>query len=304
MYSAKAIRQEFKNKGVFYTDSKLAELMKSYLPEDIKEVYDPTCGDGGLLAVFSDEVLKYGQEIDGTQLENAKKRLKNFTGVCGDTLQAPAFMDRKFDAIIANYPFGIKWTPKTDARFACGILPPPSRADYAFILHILYLLSDKGKAVVLSFPGVLYRGNKEAQIRTWIVKNNYIESVTRIGAGFFDDTKIETTLLVFNKNKQNTNIIFHDTVEDIKREVDIKEVEDNEFNLSVNFYCKKIIEKPRVDPFQLQYEAREAMKKKLIKDIKVDMMICKIEGWSCLPFLHDLRKIIDDMERGILKDEI
>lgn len=298
MYSLKQIRQDFKNAGVFYTDPKLAEFMKSYLPDDIKEVYDPTCGDGGLLTIFPDDVKKYGQEINPEQLENAKARLKNFEGFCGDTLVNPAFMDRKFDAIIANYPFGIKWQPKMDVRFeACGILPPPSKADFAFILHILHLLSDTGVAVCLSFPGILYRGNKEQQIRQWLVKQNYIDSIIRIGGGFFDDTKIETALLILRKNKTGTAISFYDTVENIKRDVELDEIKNNDFNLSVTSYCQKIVEKPSVDPVALQNEAREAMKQKLIKDIKVDMMICRIEGWSCLPFLNDLKKIIDEMEQ-------
>ena len=108
-YNLKTIKKEFSQKGIFYTEKALAEYVKSFLPDNVTEVYDPTCGNGGLLSVFDDNVLKYGQEINEEQLEDAKKTLINFTGICGDTLKNPAFMDRKFKAIVANPPFGINW---------------------------------------------------------------------------------------------------------------------------------------------------------------------------------------------------
>ena len=86
-------------------------------------------------------------------------------------------MIKKFDYIIANPPFSINWVPnKEDERFNIApALAPQSKADYAFILHILHYLSDNGIAVVLGFPGILYRGNSEYKIRKWLVDNNYVE---------------------------------------------------------------------------------------------------------------------------------
>ena len=105
-HNLKSIRQKFKENGVFYTEKALAEKIRSYLPADVDEIYDPTCGDGGLLSVFPDEVRKYGQEIDLEQLEEARKRLVNFEGKGGDTLTDPQF-DRQFKYIIANPPFSL-----------------------------------------------------------------------------------------------------------------------------------------------------------------------------------------------------
>ena len=155
-YNIKSIKKEFAEKGIFYTQPELANYVKSFLPADVKEVYDPTCGNGGLLSVFDDDVEKYGQEINAEQLADAEKYLSNFHGVCGDTLKNPAWIDRKFDYIVANPPFGIKWEPPkmdmfdSDPRFE-GVPAMPSRgmADFAFMLHILYLLSETGVAVVL-----------------------------------------------------------------------------------------------------------------------------------------------------------
>ena len=104
-YNIKSIKQEFKKKGIFYTPPELAELMMSYVSRSPKNVYDPTCGDGGLLAVFDDNVPKYGQEINSEQLDVANERLVNFIGYCGDTLKDPHFKNVKFDCIVANPPF-------------------------------------------------------------------------------------------------------------------------------------------------------------------------------------------------------
>lgn len=110
-------------------------------------------GDGALLSVFDDNVIKYGQDINYEQVEVAKQRLTNANIVAGDTLNEPAFRNKKFDYIVANPPFSVKWEPFKDERFEkAPALAPKSKADYAFILHILHYLSNTGKAVILEFP--------------------------------------------------------------------------------------------------------------------------------------------------------
>lgn len=79
--SAKRFRDALKKHGIFYTDAALAKEIKSYCPPDVKEVYDPTCGDGMLLSVFDDDVAKYGQDILAEQVECARQNIPNFTGV-------------------------------------------------------------------------------------------------------------------------------------------------------------------------------------------------------------------------------
>ena len=174
------------------------------MPNNITEIYDPTCGNGGLLSVFNDNVIKYGQELLEEQLNSARDTLINFNGAVGDTLINPAFIDKKFDYIIANPPFSIKWVPNIeDERFNIApALAPQSKADYAFILHILYYLSEVGIAVILGFPGILYRGNSEYKIRKWLVDNNYIEKVVSVPGDKFVDTKITTIVFILNKNKK------------------------------------------------------------------------------------------------------
>ena len=210
-YNLKSIKKQFKQKGIFYTPPALSALMQSYVNITPSSVYDPTCGDGSLLSVFPDSLPKFGQEINPQQLLAAQARLKNFTGVCADTLTAPAFSYRKFDLIMANPPFSIHWEPFTDSRFApLPVLPPPSKADFAFLAHILHYMACGGMAVVLCFPGILYRGQREGKIRQWLVRQKVIERVVAIPGGYFVDTAIPTCLLILRKDKTHSSIIFED----------------------------------------------------------------------------------------------
>lgn len=299
-YNIKSIKQEFKQKGIFYTPPELAELLKSYVKVTPKEIYDPTCGDGALLNVFADDVIKYGQEINVEQLEIAKDRLKNFNGCCGDTLKDPAFKGKKFDCILANPPFSIKWEPIRDERFEdCPELPPASKADYAFLLHILHYLSDNGIAITLNFPGILYRTNKEGKIRQWLIENNYIERVVSIPPNTFVDTKIATALVIFKKNRTTTDIIFEDKQLNKEIVVTFEEIKQKNYNLSVSSYIQEEKPKTQVNPLQLQNIARENMYKKLRNDILVDFTICDFENYSKKEYLENIKKIIMEFEQEL-----
>ncbi len=290
-YNLKGIKAKFKKQGIFYTPTSLAEKIKSYVDFVPKEVYDPTCGDGALLSVFGDEVKKYGQEINSEQLNAARNRLKNFSGYCGDTLKNPAFMDKKFDCIVANYPFSISWTPTIDARFEkAPTIPTASRADYAFILHILYLLSDDGIAVTLNFPGVLYRGNREGTIRKWIIEQNFIERVVHIEGNTFVDTTIATAIIVFRKNKQTTDIIFESG--DRQKIVTLEEVKKNGFSLAVNNYIFDEVKKTELDPIELERQARLKFLKKIEKELAFSQMVAKMENIEFGDLLDDIEKIV------------
>jgi type I restriction system adenine methylase HsdM len=299
-YNIKSIKEEFKAKGIFYTTNELALLIKSFVDIETDEVYDPTCGDGSLLSVFPDEIKKYGQEINDHQIEVAKNRLKNFTGYCGDTLKDPAFNDKKFKCIVANPPFSIAWEPPilngmfTDDRFRLApALPPKSKADYAFILHILHYLANDGIAVVLNFPGILYRGNSEGKIRKWIVENNFVDKVIRIPEKTFVDTTIETALLVFRKNKTTTDIEFIDTVKNKRYTATLEEVKKNNFVLSVSTFVQDEVIKIKYDPNELQANSRASMIRKIKADIEMDKMICEIEGYNFTEYLLSIKELIE-----------
>lgn len=272
--------------------------MKSLIDVDIVDVYDPTCGDGSLLSCFPDELPKFGQEINNHQLCIASERLKNFTGVCGDTIKSPAFMDRKFSCIVANPPFSIEWSPPMglfkDDRFSeCPAMPPKGKADYAFLLHILHLLSNDGIAVVLNFPGVLYRGNSEGVLRKWFIENNWIEKVIQIPSKTFVDTTISTSIIVFKRNKNSTDIEFIDNEIKLSKVVSVEEIRSNGYILSVSSYVQRESVKTISNPLDLQNRARKGMIDKLKKDIEIDKMVCEMEGWDFRSYLNELKSVIN-----------
>lgn len=294
--SIKNIRREFKDNGIFYTPPELAKKLKSYVDFEPETVYDPTCGAGNLLRVFHENVKKYGQELDAEQLGLID--IPNFKGYAGDTLLDDGFREMKFDCIVANPPFSVKWNPdelSEDERFSCSpVLPPPSKADWAFMLHILYHLSDNGIAVVLEFPGILYRGQREGKVRKWFVENNYIDRVINVPGNTFEDTSISTCIVVLKKNKTTTDIIFEDRdkIETVSREA----VEENDYSLSVSIYIPEEIEKEYIDPSVLENEARRSFLIRLKKELDFDKMVCEMEGISIKPFISAIRKILREYD--------
>lgn len=296
--SIKNIRQEFKENGIFYTPPELAEKLKSYVDIEPETVYDPTCGAGNLLKVFHENVKKYGQELDREQLELID--LPEFYGYAGDTLTNDGFPEMKFDCIVANPPFSVKWEPgrlADDVRFRdCPALPPPSKADWAFMIHILYHLSEDGIAVVLEFPGILYRGQREGKVRRWFVENNYIDRVVNTPGNTFEDTAISTCIIVLKKNRKTTDIIFEDGERTEK--VPYQTIAENDFILSPSTYLPEEVEKEKVDPLALEDGARNSFLAGLRRELDIERMVCMMEGISMRPFLDAIKGIVKEYEES------
>lgn len=303
-HNLKSIRQEFKANGVFYTDERLAQIMKSYIGGEPSEVYDPTCGDGALLSTFGDEVRKFGQELDGEQLDVARSRLVNFEGVCGDTLQAPAFAGRQFACIMANPPFSTKWEQrKGDERFAdAPALAPPSRADYAFLLHVLHYLAPDGVAVVLNAPGILYRGNAEGKIRRWLIEQNVIDRVVFIPGGYFVDTKIPTVLLVLRKDRTArgiTSIAYEDRSSGREISITPEEIAANDYSLSNLMPQEEKEQSPPIDPNALEQEAERAAVDVLRANLEITQAVSELEGIDYLsPFVARVDALLSEYRKG------
>lgn len=298
-YSVKSIRKQFAEHGVFYTDLKLAEILKDIVSAHgvVSEVYDPTCGSGNLLSVFPNDVRKYGQELNPEQAEEAKRRLTNCEIATGDTLTCPAFSEKKFRHIVANYPFSVKWEPKIDARWSdAPCLPPPSKADYAFIMHIISMMADDGVAAVLGFPGILYRGQREGEIRQWIVERNLIESVTLIEGGYFEDTNIATALVVFRKGKDCDTIRFADHETGKGYTASFDEVRRNEFNLSPSQYIPVEEKRIEIDPVAKEMEARADVLKRLKGQLEFSKGAIELHIMLGLPPLPPIREFIADIK--------
>ena len=302
-YSIKSIKKEFAERGVFYTDERLARLLADEVSKygEVRQVYDPTCGAGNLLAAFGDDVEKYGQEINAEQAEVARQRLTNAHIATGDTLVEPAFSEMRFRHIVANYPFSIKWQPAADLRWmGAPCLPPPSKADYAFIMHIISMLSPDGVAATLNFPGILYRGAREGKIREWLVRRNLIDSVTIMERGYFEDTNIETALIIFKMQRDDTSIRFADHASGREYTASFEEVEQNGFTLSPSTYIVVEDEREAIDPLAVEMAARAEALRYLNAQLafsKHAIAVHEILGIQPLPplseFINDITNLLN-----------
>lgn len=224
-----------KSGGEFFTPqnvSKLIAALAMHEQERVNKIYDPACGSGSLLLQAKKRFDKhevedgfFGQEINHTTYNLARMNMflhnvnySKFHIELGDTLLDPKLSDdRPFDAIVSNPPYSINWigsddpTLINDPRFApAGVLAPKSKADFAFILHALSYLSAKGRAAIVSFPGIFYRGGAEKKIREYLVKENFVETVIALAPNLFYGTPIAVNILVLSKHKTETKTQFID----------------------------------------------------------------------------------------------
>jgi type I restriction enzyme M protein len=224
-----------KSGGEFFTPqhvSKLIAQLAMHKQTTVNKIYDPAAGSGSLLLQakkhFDNHIIEegfYGQEINHTTYNLARMNMflhninyDKFNIALGNTLLDPHFGDEKpFDAIVSNPPYSINWigsddpTLINDDRFApAGVLAPKSKADFAFVLHALSYLSSKGRAALVCFPGIFYRGGAEQKIRKYLVDNNFVETVISLAPNLFYGTSIAVNILVLAKNKAETKTQFID----------------------------------------------------------------------------------------------
>lgn len=228
-----------KSGGEFFTPQEVSELLARIVIGDrtgVNKVYDPACGSGSLLLRFArilgqENVRRgfFGQEINITTYNLARINMflhkipfDKFDIALGDTLMDPKHWDDEpFDAIVSNPPYSIKWagdsdpTLINDARFSpAGVLAPKGKADLAFTMHMLSWLSQDGKAAIVEFPGVLYRGGAEQKIRKYMVDNNFVDTVIQLPANLFFGVTIATCIIVLSKSKKDDNVLFVDASEE------------------------------------------------------------------------------------------
>ena len=232
-----------KSGGEFFTPQSVSRLLARLVmvnKDMINKVYDPNCGSGSLLLQmkkqFEAHILEegfFGQEINMTNFNLARMNMflhninyNQFDIRRGDTLLNPQHDEEKpFDAIVSNPPYSIKWigddnpTLINDERFApAGKLAPKSKADFAFIMHCLHYLSNKGRAAIVCFPGIFYRGGAEKTIRQYLIDNNFVEAVIALPDNLFFGTSIATCILVLAKNKQHNKTLFIDATKEFRKE--------------------------------------------------------------------------------------
>jgi len=324
-----------KSGGEFFTPqhvSKLIAQLAMHKQTSVNRIYDPACGSGSLLLQakkhFDNHIIEdgfFGQEINHTTYNLARMNMflhnveyDKFRIVLGDTLLSPQFGDDKpFDAIVSNPPYSVSWigsddpTLINDDRFApAGVLAPKSKADFAFVLHALNYLSSKGRAAIVCFPGIFYRGGAEQKIRKYLVDKNFVETVISLAPNLFYGTSIAVNILVLAKNKRdaktqfidasgedffkkvtNNNILEDKHIERIMEIFDHKEdveyvaklvdnslIAENDYNLSVSSYVEAKDNREKIDIKELNAEIAQTVEKINALRTDIDAIIKEIEG--------------------------
>ena len=220
-----------KKAGEFYTPQEVSIVLAKLVTagkKKLKSVYDPTCGSGSLLLRVAKEVDEvnnfYGQELNRTTYNLARMNMilhdvhyRKFDIKQEDTLENPQHLEHRFEAIVATPPFSAKWSANklfmSDDRFSqYGKLAPSSKADFAFVQHMVHHLSENGQMAVVLPHGALFRGSGEALIRRYLIEEkNFLDAVIGLPANIFYGTSIPTCILVFKKCREHPNdILFID----------------------------------------------------------------------------------------------
>lgn len=292
-----------KKAGEYYTPPEVSDLLSLLLaPKAGEYICDPACGSGSLLlkcakrvrvSSGSKEYALFGQESIGATWALAKMNMflhgeDNHRIEWGDTLRNPKLQDDKggllhFDVVTANPPFSLdKWGYEdaehdTFGRFRRGI-PPKTKGDYAFILHMVETLRPQtGRMGVVVPHGVLFRASSEGKIRQKLVEENLLSAVIGLPEKLFFGTGIPAAILLFNKNKADEKVLFIDASRDFKagknqnklapeniqRIIDtvtarhsvdkyahlatLEEIQSNDFNLNIPRYVNTFEEEAEID---------------------------------------------------------
>lgn len=323
-----------KSGGEFFTPQNVSKLIARLAMSgltSVNKIYDPACGSGSLLLQakkqFDAHLIEdgfFGQEINHTTYNLARMNMflhninyDKFDIALGNTLLNPQYGDEKpFDAIVSNPPYSVNWvgsddpTLINDDRFAAaGVLAPKSKADFAFVLHALSYLSARGRAAIVCFPGIFYRGGAEQKIRKYLVDGNFVETVIALPPNLFYGTGISVNILVLSRHKADTKTQFIDasgedffkkqtnnnvlTDEHIERIVDIfdrkapveyvaalvdnSNIAENGYNLSVSSYVEAKDTREVIDIARLNAEVKQTVKRIDALRADIDLIIKELE---------------------------
>ena len=323
-----------KSGGEFFTPQEVSKLLVEItLHNNAKpnKVYDPACGSGSLLLQYKKSLKSdpkkgyFGQEINITTYNLARMNMflhdvnyTRFDIAHGDTLISPSENHKElepFDAIVSNPPYSTKWEGKdnalliNDERFnKAGVLAPTSKADLAFVMHSLSWLSQKGSAAIVCFPGVMYRGGAEREIRKYMVEENFVDCVISLAPNLFFGTSIAVCILVLRKNKTDKNTLFINANEEfikvtnknmlskenlenilklythraevphLSKLISIEEIAKNDYNLSVSSYVEAKDTREIIDIKALNQEIEEIVKRQSALRNRIDSLVRELEG--------------------------
>lgn len=236
--------------GEHYTPREVIRLMTRLLldPDESKikgdskiiEIYDPTCGTGGMLTISKEhiksdinpdaKVYLYGQELNPQTYAIAKSDIlikgenadliKGGSGEHSEdsTLSNDQFYDKTFDYVIANPPYGVDWKKDKDAveaeaargdagRFPAGT-PAVSDAQLLFLQHMVSKMRPAheggGRVAVVHNGSPLFTGaagSGPSEIRRWVLENDYLEAIIALPTNMFYNTGIATYIWVLSNRK-------------------------------------------------------------------------------------------------------
>ena len=318
------------NSSDYYTPNEVSTLIAKLISSQksrLESVYDPCCGSASLLLEINKELdCKFicGQELNASFYNIARENMilhnihyKDFDIKQGDTLEQPQHLDYTFDAIVSQIPFNSRWSADRsfldDVRFMdYNILPPHSKADYAFIQHMLYHLNDDGIMIVVAPHGVLFRAASEGKIRRMIVEEfNYLDAVIGLPANMFYSTNNPACMMIFKKNRDyyddvlfidaskgfdRTKLINYLQKEDISKIVStykfreeiggyshrasLDAIKRNDFNLNIPRYVDTYVEEKSIDAKKLVSKHKSISEeiKKVTKEIEETYKELNIEN--------------------------
>ena len=316
-----------KKAGEFYTPQQVSKVLAKIVTTGktkLKSVYDPTCGSGSLLLRVSKEVPIsnfYGQESIRTTYNLCRMNMilhdihfSRFDIQQEDTLEHPQHIDMRFEAVVANPPFSAQWSASplfmTDDRFSqYGKLAPSSKADFAFVQHMIHQLADNGTMAVVLPHGVLFRGGAEGHIRKYLIEDrNYLDAIIGLPSNIFYGTSIPTCILVLKKCRETPDdILFIDASqyyeraknqnylrdEDVNKIVEtyrkrieepkyshvatLKEIRDYDFNLNITRYVDTFVEEESIDLNIMAIELVE-LDRQIAENNKIIAQFCKELG--------------------------
>ncbi|NVJ54096.1 MAG: type I restriction-modification system subunit M [Campylobacteraceae bacterium] len=309
-----------KKAGEFYTPQSVSKILAKIVTtnkEKLKSVYDPTCGSGSLLLRVAKEVKDvsnfYGQELNRTTYNLARMNMimhdvhyRKFDLKQEDTLERPQHENMKFEAIVANPPFSAHWSANplhlSDDRFSqYGKLAPKTKADFAFVQHMIHHLDDNGTMAVVLPHGVLFRGSAEGHIRQYLIEDrNYLDAVIGLPANIFYGTSIPTCILVFKKCREDSDdVLFIDSSKHFEKmknqnylrakniekivttykqriqedkysyKASLEEIKENDYNLNIPRYVDTFEEEEEIDLDEVSSELKELDKQIIENDLVI-----------------------------------
>ncbi|MDR7209967.1 type I restriction-modification system subunit M [Flavobacterium piscis] len=311
-----------KKAGEFYTPQEVSKILAKIVTtgkNKLRSVYDPTCGSGSLLLRVAKEVEDvsnfYGQEMNRTTYNLARMNMilhgvhfLKFDIKQEDTLEHPQHTHLQFEAIVANPPFSAQWSANplftSDDRFSqYGKLAPGSKADFAFVQHMIYHLAENGIMAIVLPHGVLFRGGAELHIRKYLIEQkNYLDAVIGLPANIFYGTGIPTCILVFKKCRETPeDILFIDAskgfekvknqnmlrdehidkivetyrdrtvIEKYSHKATLQEIANNDYNLNIPRYVDTFEEQEEIDIQTVMNCIKELEAKRADLDVQIEV---------------------------------